>query len=171
MTKTRKTPSVPISSVTRYLKQIFGYRPIENCEYWDDALEVIEDSGLTYPAGLTKAILSTERFNIRQSMWGLKPKSPLIQNMLECAEDDSDYSYIVLADDSLPGKESLFLCAVAVADKRFISDMVAFHAGLWSSQSAEPVNIITGGVELGEGDQLAIVALQLSSFKQNAFSM
>lgn len=159
----RKVPNLAETSALKYLKQIFKV-PVENCRDFDHALEVIHEAVEGLPVGFepdTAPVLMLERFNVRASIWDLRKKSQLTQNILELCEDSV---YLLLADDSLSGKDSLMFCACGVADKETACVDIAYHCEAWLKASKTPPRIITGCVELDADDVVFICAMQLSSF-------
>lgn len=152
-----------MSSLMRYLRQIFNCRSVEDCNSLEHALDILRDSGACLPEGLTEAELMLERFNIRDELLHMKEKSNITQCLLETV-DSEGYSYMIMADSTIPGKDSLFLCAVqATGDKTYWEDS-AHHVREWGKNSSTPIRVLVGGTSIGDGDNITVTALQLSSF-------
>lgn len=159
----KKVPSLPQSNALRYLKQIFKV-PVENCRDFEHALEVLADELEGLPAGFapdTGPVLLLDRFNVRAAIWDLHKKSTLAQAILELCEDSV---YLLLADESLQGKDSLMFCACGIADKATAKEDMIYHYDEWTRCSQTPPRIITGYTALDNDEVIFIIAMQLSSF-------
>lgn len=96
----------------------------------------------------------------------MKKNSAFTQSLLECMNEEG-FGYLIMVDSTIPGKDSLFLCAITV-DACNSSDP-DYHVRAWNRDSAAPVSVITGAVELESNEYLIVTAMQLSSFKQHAY--
>lgn len=158
--KKRKTPCIADSVLFRFLRQIFNYKPVEQCSSYEAAVSMLEENSVI-PEGFKESILVADRFNIRQEIWSMKPKSAFVQTILECM-DESMCGYLLMVDSTLPGKDGLFLVAAATEDA-YGSDM-GYHIAQWNRESVAPVSAITGSMTFDNNEYLSITALQLSSF-------
>lgn len=163
MTTKRKTPDVAVSAVLRYLHQIFKV-PVEHCRDFDSAVEHLIDSEVILPAGFTSdPILLQERYSIRAAIWELHKKAPLAQTILELCDD---CVYLLLVDETLPGKDGLLFCACCVTDTETAKEDISYHVQNWNKQATgkNVPKILTGSVAIGDNEVIAIAALQLTSF-------
>lgn len=165
--KTRKPPCIATSVLTGFLKQIFGYRAVSDCPTFESAISSLDNCNeITLPEGFNESVLLADRFNLRQELWHMKKNSAFVQSLLECMNEEG-FGYLIMVDSTIPGKDSLFLCAITV-DACNSSDP-DYHVRSWNRDSAAPVSVITGAVELESNEYLIVTAMQLSSFKQHVY--
>lgn len=158
--KKRKAPCLADSALLRFLRQIFGYKPVEQFSSFELAVSALVDN-VDVPEGFSEAILIADRFNIRHEIWNMKLKSEFVQTVLE-SMDESMCGYMLMVDSTLSGKDGLFLIAAATEDS-YGSDM-GYHIAQWNKESAAPISAITGSMAFENNEYLSITALQLSSF-------
>lgn len=165
--KTPKAPCLAISVLTGFFKQIFECRAVQDCPTFESAISFLDNCNeITLPEGLSESVLIADRYNIRQELWKMKKNSEFVQSLLECTNEEG-LGYVLAVDSTIPGRDSLFLCAIAVDTSH--SEDPEYHLRKWNKESAAPVSAITGAVALESNEYLTVIALQLSSFKQYVY--
>lgn len=120
------------------------------------------------PEGMPEAILLKDRVNLRGMLWTLKEKSELVQNTMLFFSEDSG-GYLLVADDSLPGKDGLFLLSVCISQspQEATTDNIQYCCEKWMPMG-NPARLMTGWCRLRDGCIFSVAAVQLASLNLHA---
>lgn len=159
-------PSLPESSLVKYLGQIFHVN-MGGCSSFFDAISRLGSCNICIP-GLTGDDFPSpifDRVSVSSMIYNVRDGSQLANLIYPFIPDDTGGAYLVVPDVSLSGKDSVFLLSVSIdrTVNEAAENNIAYMTNLWAKYGNPAARMITGACRLKDENILSIVAVQLSS--------